>query len=97
MLHRHVLISHLLCLVLRMNQGLIQLLSHILLPSLHLRTLSQCLLGPVNQKLLVDTHLLHKLQNQAVLLGKQRVEQMLLLNLLVSILKGCTLTVLNSL
>ena len=97
MLYRYILVSHLLRLVLRMDQRLVKILAHKLLPALHLRALAQCFLCTVHDNVLVNPHLLHKLQDQAVVLGKKRIQKMLLLDLLIAVFHCCTLTVLDCL
>ena len=85
MLHRDILISHALCLILSADQHLVEILSHIRLPALYLDALLQCLLHPVKEIVPVDLHPLNQLQDQAVLYRQECVEQMLLLDLLVSV------------
>ena len=97
MFHRDILVSHLLGFILRMDQGVVQVLAYILAASLDLGPFSYGLFRPVDDQVLVDPHLLHQLQDQAVVLSEERVEQMLLLDLLVAVLHGDLLTVLNRL
>ena len=73
MLHRHILVSHLLRLILRMDQRLVKILTDILIAALYLCALPQRLLRAVHDQTLIDPHLLHELEDQAVLLRKQRI------------------------
>ena len=97
MFHRDILISHLLGFILRMDQGVVQVLAYILAASLDLGPFSYGLFRPVDDQVLVNPHLLHQLQDQAVVLSEERVEQMLLFDLLIAVLHGDLLTVLNRL
>ena len=97
MLHRDILIPHRLGLILRIHQCLVQLLAEIQLTALHLRSFLQCGADTIQKVFLVDLHLLYQLQDQAVLQGKQTVQQMLLLDLLVAVFVSQTLTTLNRL
>ena len=56
MLDRHIFISHLLRLILRMNQDIIQILPHKNLPALHLGALAQQLFHAVHKQSALDAH-----------------------------------------
>ena len=97
MLHGHILISQLLCLVLRPQKHIVQILAHIGLSPLNLGALCHRPLCAVHKMLLLDLHLLYQLQNQTVLQSQQAVQQMLLFNLLISVLIGCLFAPFHSL
>ena len=61
MLHRDVFVSHLLRLILRMNQHFIQILSNKELTALHFRTFPKRLFHTLNQKCLLNPQLFHQL------------------------------------
>ncbi len=60
MLDGHVLVPHLLCLVLGMNQDIVQILPDIHLPALHLGALRESLLHAVRKQRPLDSHLLQQ-------------------------------------
>ena len=83
--HGHILVAHGLRLVLRTHQDLIQIIAHInLTGSADLRQFLHILKGLILEHLPGDAHLRHQLQDQAVIYRQQTVQQVLLLNLLVS-------------
>ncbi len=73
MLHRYILVTQRLRLVLRADQNLIQVLSDENLSSLHFRALGKPLLHAVRKVFLLYLHLLNQLENQAVINGKQTI------------------------
>ena len=96
MLHGHIFIAHGLCLVLAIDQYLIQVIADIqLAASAHFRKTFHCLLGLIGKHVTLNPHLGNQLQNQAVIQGQETVEQMLLVNLLVPIFICQLLTVLH--
>ena len=97
MLNRDIFISHLLRLILGMDQDIVEILPHIRLSALYLRTFADRLLHPVDEKLPLDAHFLKELQDQAVILCQKGVEQMLLRQFLISVVRCDFLTVLDCL
>ena len=61
MLHGHIFIPERLCLVLGIDQHLVQHLTDIDLSALHLRALVQSLLHAVDKMLLLNFHLFYQL------------------------------------
>ena len=97
MLHGDVFIPHLCGLILRLHKGFVQILPVVQTAAGYFDTGLQSPLNARLKSLGLDLHLLQQLFDQAVLLVVQRVEQMLLLNLLVSIFISSFLQVLDSL
>ena len=69
MLYRNIFITKHLHLILCRNQYLIQILSHIRLTALYLRTLLNQLLHPVQKGLRINFHLFDHLGDQTVIKG----------------------------
>ena len=57
MLYRNILITHLLCFILCMDQCIVQILTDKHLPSLYFRTLIQKLFYSVNKQRTLNAHL----------------------------------------
>ena len=95
MLYRYIFISHALRFILCMNQHLVQITADIYLTAAaYLRKSRQLLLCLIDNHLFGNSHFRQQFQNQAVLQSQKAVKQMLLLNLLISVLIGIFLTVL---
>ena len=97
MFYRYIFISHSFCFVFTVYQCIVQILSDILLSALDFRTFLNGFFYSVNDEVLIKPHLFHQFRDQAIILCQQRIEQMLLCNLLVAIVHCNTFTVLNSL
>ena len=69
-----------------MDQHLVQILTDIELSALYLRTLPERLFYTLNQQFFLNPELFHQLQNQAPILCQQGIKQMLLLDLLISVI-----------
>ncbi len=86
MLNRDILVSHPLRHILSTDQSLIQILADISLGrARYLRPPVKSLLKSILKILLLNAHLLDEPSCQRILLMHQRVEKMLLLNLLIAI------------
>ena len=85
MLHRDIFIPHLLCLILRMYQHLIQIGTHIKLTALHLHTFLQGTLHTFLKMFCLDAHFLNEFHNQTVIQSNQAVQQVLLLHFLIAV------------
>ncbi len=84
MLHGDVLVAHPLCLVLRIVQSLVQVLTDVGLAAGDLYPPVQRVLDLVPEHFLLDAHLFNELQDQAVLLVQKYIQQVLLLDLLIA-------------
>ena len=95
MLHRYILVTHGLCLVLAADKHLIQIAADVkLAAAAYLGQAFHCLLCLIGKHISLNPHLGYQLKNQAVLQGQQAVQKVLLINLLVSIFIRQLLTVL---
>ena len=98
MLDRHIVVSHGLCLVLRPVQGVIEGLADVALPGAgHLGELAQQLFVALLEILRLDLHPLQQLDEQAVILAEQCLDQMFLIDLLVAVLPCYLFRILQSL
>ena len=97
MLHGNILVSHLLGLILSAQQCLVQVLADIRLAAGHLGSSAQRILHTPFEMLLVNLHFLNQFPDQAVLLGQQTVQQVLLLDFLIAIFIGDFLTFIDCL
>ena len=93
----NVFVSHLFCFVFCVDQDIVEILSDVCLSALYLRAFSNGLLHSVDEELALYTHFFHQLQDQAVVLRQQGIEQMLLGQLLVAVVRCDLFTVLDSL
>ena len=89
MLHGYVFVTHGFCLVLSINQSLIQIFADILLAAGNLYPGVQCLVQTVCKMFGIDLHFFNQLQDQRIFLMNKIVEQMLLLDLLIAEIIGC--------
>ena len=91
MLDGHILVSHLLCFIFRVIQGVVQILPDIRLSPLNLDSFIYSRFDFIPEKIGINAHLLDHLKNQAVLLIQQHIEQMLLFNFLIAEVHRCFL------
>ena len=98
MLDGCVIVAHQFCFILRADDDFIQRTGKIhLYVSGYLNLLLNDLLGALLQEFRVDRHLLEKLRDQTVFLCKQRQQEVLLLDLLVSVFVRQLFALLNGL
>ena len=98
MLNRDILIPHLLRFIFRIDQRLVQVLADVRLPRPRdLRALVQGRLQRIFKVFLLDPHLLDQSGDQGILLMHQRVQKMLLFDLLVSVIRSSLLEHIHSL
>ena len=86
MLHGNIFVPELLRLVFRSHQDFVQILAHINLPALHFGAFPYGLFRPVYKMFFLDFHLLYQLQNQTVLQSEKTIQEVFLLDLLISVL-----------
>ncbi len=97
MLHRDIFISHPLCLILRTDQRPVQILADIGLPAGHLHPFVQSLLYSLFKESSIYVHLCDKSGDQALLLHQKAVQQVLLLNLLISVFQSSLFQIIHCL
>ena len=97
MFNGNIFVSHLFCLVFCMDQNIVQVLADICLSALYLRAFSNGLLHSVDEEPALYAHFFKQLQDQAVVLRQQSVEQMLLGQFLVAVVRCDLFTVLDCL
>ena len=97
MLNGYIFIPHLPGFVFGVDERFIQILPDKLLAALYFGPFPKGFLCPFKNRVLVDSHLLHELEYQAVLLSQQPIEEMLLFNLLVAVFQRYPLTLVHCL
>ena len=84
MLNSDIAVSHLLCFILCPKKCFVQILSDIYLPAGNLRPCLNHLRQVMVKQPLIDSHLGYQLRNQRLILMQKCIQQMLLLDLLIS-------------
>ena len=96
MLNRNIFIAHTFGFIFGIDQNLVEIIADIdLTAAAHLRKPRQFLLSFVDDQLFRNAHLGQKLQDQTIIQRQEAVKQMLLFDLLVTILVRQLLTSLN--
>ena len=87
MLDAYILVAELFCFTLRTDQGLVEIPADIYsrAGTAYLCDTGQGSLRRLKKLLRINSHLLHKFQNKAVVYSQKTVKQMLLFDLLVSV------------
>ncbi len=95
MLYGDILVPHLFCLILCADQGLVKILADISLAAGYLRSSLNRLFQAVIKISLLDPHLLDEPGNQGIVLMNKRVQQVLLLDLLISVIRSNLLKIVD--
>ena len=97
MLNRNIFVSHMLSLILRMNQNIVQILADSEFSAGHLHSGSQLVLRILRKMRKVNFHLFDQFRDQSILLLQQCNKQMLLFQLLITVITGKLFTIVDCL